>query len=602
MITASLSRSATDSPLGSWGTMRALLPYLWPADEWTIRARVVLALLLVVASKGFLVYVPILYGAAVDALDSTGDVAIVTLPVALIFGYGITRVLSLAFGELRDAVFARVAQRAVRIVALDVFDHLHQLSLRFHLGRQTGLLSRAIDRGTRAIETLLRFSLFNMVPTLVELTLAFGIIWWALNLVIATVTIFTVAIYVIYTLLVTEWRIQFRREMNKQEGHASTKAIDSLLNYETVKYFGNEAHEAARLDVALCGYQDAAIKNQVSLSLLNVGQATIISIGLTAVMALAGRGIINGTMTIGDFVVANTYLMQLYQPLNFFGFAYREIKQALIDIETMFDLLSERTEVADAANAETLALNQAEVRFESVFFRYDERLPILKDINITIPSGATVALVGASGSGKSTISRLLFRFYDVDQGRIMINDQDLRQVTQTSLRRAIGVVPQDTVLFNDSVFYNIAYGRPDATVGEVEQAARMAHIHDFIISTPDGYQTVVGERGLKLSGGEKQRVAIARMVLKNPAILILDEATSALDSETEQEIQHNLRVLSKGRTTLVIAHRLSTVVDADEIVVLHSGVVTERGHHRNLLAAGGMYAQMWKRQQDGDSG
>ncbi len=593
--------SASDDIDGGFATMGRLLPYLWPSDAQDIRTRVIVALLLVVASKFCLACIPLLFGAATDTLGGTADSAAavsVTLPIYFILGYGITRILSLAFGELRDAVFSRVAQRAVRMVALQVFNHLHTLSLRFHLGRQTGGLARSIDRGTRAIETLLRFALFNILPTLVELLLAFIFIWWALNIWFATVTVMTVVIYVIYTLVVTEWRIQFRREMNRQEGHASTKSIDSLLNYETVKYFGNETHEAQRLDVALSRYQDAAVKNQYSLSLLNVGQATIISLGLTAVMLMAGKGIVDGSLTLGDFVIANTYMLQLYQPLNFFGFAYREIKQSLIDIEIMFALLRSPREVADQHAAKPLRLAPAEVRFESVYFAYDERLVTLQDTSFTIPNGETVALVGESGSGKSTIARLMFRFYDVDRGRITINDQDIRHVTQRSLRAAIGVVPQDTVLFNDTVYYNIAYGRTAATAAEVEQAARIACIHEFIASTPDGYQTLVGERGLKLSGGEKQRIAIARMILKNPHILILDEATSALDSKTEQDIQHSLQALAKDRTTLVIAHRLSTVVDADEIIVLSNGVITERGNHRALLTQGGMYAQMWWRQQD----
>jgi len=586
---------------GGLTALRLLWPYLWPAARLDIRVRVLLALLMLASAKFALVFVPVLFGKIVDSL-TPGAVHPVILPVTLILSYGAARVLSLAFAELRDAIFAKVGQRAVRVVGLEVFRHMHRLSLAFHLERQTGGLSRSIERGTRAIEVLLRFSLFNIVPTAVELILVFVILWQALNVAIATVTIVTVVIYVAYTMVVTEWRIKFRRQMNEADNQANTKAIDSLLNYETVKYFGNEEHEARRLDTALRGYQHAAIKSQTSLALLNIGQALLIAAGLTAVMLMAGRGIVAGEMSVGDFVMANTYLMQLYQQLNFFGFVYREIKQALIDIEKMFDLLHANVEVADPSDAKPLQVEGAAIRFEQVSFGYDPRRPILKQISFAVPAGKTVAVVGPSGSGKSTISRLLFRFYDVDGGVLRIDGQDLREVTQDSLRAAIGIVPQDTVLFNDTVYYNIAYGRPAATPAEVEEAARLAHIHDFIVSTPDGYQTVVGERGLKLSGGEKQRVAIARTILKDPAILVFDEATSALDSATEREIQNNLAEISRGRTTLSIAHRLSTIVDADEILVLVDGRIVERGRHAELLARDSQYAAMWRRQQESRPG
>ncbi len=590
--------TSTRPALGSVGTLRRFLPYLWPENEWGLRARVVLALTSLVAAKVALVYLPLFYRDAIDALDIGQRSVALVLPVGLILAYGAARVLSLAFGELRDALFAKVGQRAVRTIALQVFRHLHFLSLEFHLSRQTGGLSRSIERGTRAIEILLRFSLFSIVPTVLELTLVFVILWKALDVWVALVTVVTVVIYITYTMLVTEWRIKFRRVMNEEDNRANTRAIDSLLNYETVKYFGNEEHEARRYDSAMRGYEKASIQSQTSLALLNVGQAVIISLGLTAVMLMTASGIVSGALTIGTFVMANTYLMQLYQPLGFFGFVYREIKQALIDMEKMFDLMGEDPQVADTSDAKPLTASGGEVGFEDVDFGYDGRRPILKGVSFRIPAGKTVAVVGPSGSGKSTIGRLLYRFYDVEQGSIRIDSQDIREVTQDSLRACIGVVPQDTVLFNETIYYNIAYGKPNATPAEIEHAARMAHVHDFIMAMPDGYQTLVGERGLKLSGGEKQRVAIARTVIKDPAILLLDEATSALDSHTEQEIQKNLREISRGRTTLCIAHRLSTVVDADEILVLDDGYVVERGRHAELLTMDGRYAEMWRRQQE----
>ena len=586
-----------DGATGGWRALRSLLPYLWPRDAPSLRLRVVLAMAMLFAARVASVYIPVFYARAVDAL-SLDDVGLIAVPFALIFAYGAARVLSLGFNEARDAIFVNVAERAIRTVALEVFSHLHALSMRFHLGRQTGRLSQAIDRGTRAISLLLRFSLFSIIPTAVELVLVFVILWNLLDAAIALTTMATVVLYIVYTVVVTEWRIKFRRRMNEEEGRASTKSIDSLLNFETVKYFGNEAHEARRLDEALKGYERAAVMNQVSLSLLNVGQATIIAVGLTAVMLLSAYGIVAGALTIGGFVLANTYLMQLYQPLNVFGFIYREIKQALIDIEEMFVLLDESDEIGDSPGARDLVIDGGRIEFDRVRFGYDARRPLLEDVGFAIPAGHTLAIVGPSGAGKSTVSRLLFRFYDVDGGAVRIDGQDVRDITKSSLRAAIGIVPQDTVLFNDTIYYNIAYGRPAATPAEVERAARLARIHDFIVSTPDGYQTVVGERGLKLSGGEKQRVAIARTVLKNPSILILDEATSALDSATEREIQHNLRELARGRTTLSIAHRLSTIVDAHEILVLDAGRVVERGRHDDLIALDGRYADMWRRQQE----
>jgi len=598
MASTSDHRTPTRPALGSLGTLRRFLPYLWPENEWGLRARVVLALTCLALAKVALVFVPIFYRDAVDALGVGQASAALALPVGLILAYGGARVLSLAFGELRDALFAKVGQRAIRTIALQVFRHLHAMSLGFHLSRQTGGLSRSMERGTKAIETLLRFSLFSIVPTVLELTLVFVILWQTLDVWVALVTVVMVVIYIAYTMLVTEWRIKFRRAMNEEDSRANTRAIDSLLNYETVKYFGNEEHEARRYDSAMRGYETASIRSQTSLALLNVGQAAIISLGLTAVMLMTANGIISGALTIGTFVMANTYLMQLYQPLGFFGFVYREIKQALIDMEKMFELMGEEIAVADAPDARPLAVAGGEVSFENVHFSYDVRRSILKGVSFRVPPGKTVAVVGPSGSGKSTIGRLLYRFYDTAQGAVRIDGQDIREVTQASLRAAIGVVPQDTVLFNETIYYNIAYGKPGATPAEIEHAARMAHVHDFIMAMPDGYQTLVGERGLKLSGGEKQRVAIARTVIKDPAILLLDEATSALDSHTEQEIQKNLREISQGRTTLCIAHRLSTVVDADEILVLEDGVVVERGRHAELRAMEGVYARMWRRQQE----
>ena len=584
-------------PRNDLETIRALLPYLWPAGAPEMRVRVVIALGLLVLAKGTNVVVPIFYKYAVDALSAeTG--AVLAVPVGLLVAYGLTRVMAQAFGEVRDAVFAKVAQRSIRLAGLSAFRHLHRLSLRFHLDRKTGGVSRAIERGTKGIEFVLAFMVFNILPTLLEILLVCGVLWALYTVWFALVTLVTIGGYIAWTLTVTEWRTKFRRTMNENDSEASTKAIDSLLNFETVKYFGNEDHEARRFDVALKGYEQAAVKSRTSLTLLNIGQGGIIAAGLTVVMIMAGRGVAAGAMTIGDFVLVNAYLIQLYLPLNFLGFVYREIKRSLTDMEAMFALLGEAPEIGDAPDAGPVRIDGGRVEFEDVSFSYDPRRPVLKGVSFTVPAGKTLAIVGPSGSGKSTISRILFRFYDVDAGRVLIDGQDIRQVTQQSLRAAIGMVPQDTVLFNDTIYYNIAYGNPAASPAEVEEAARLARVHDFVMGLPDGYQTAVGERGLKLSGGEKQRVAIARTILKAPSILLFDEATSALDSRTEREIQDSLNAVSADRTTLIIAHRLSTVVDADEIVVLDEGRIVERGGHAQLLAARGGYADMWARQQE----
>ncbi|MEL0107550.1 MAG: ABC transporter ATP-binding protein/permease [Rhodospirillaceae bacterium] len=578
-------------------TIRTLLPYLWPAGEFGLRARVVWAMIFLVAAKAINVYVPIFYKQAVDVITKP-DAAIIVVPIALLIAYGVARVLAQAFGELRDAVFAKVAQRAIRKIAHKTFNHLHKLSLRFHLDRKTGGVSRAIERGTQGIEFMLGFMAFSVIPTLLEVVFVCGVLWYLYDVWFAVITFVTITGYIYWTFAITEWRIKFRRIMNEADSEANTKAIDSLLNYETVKYFGNEAHEDRRYDVSLRNYEIAAVKSKTTLSLLNIGQGVIISIGLTIVMIMAGYGVKNGSMTVGDFVLVNAYLIQLYIPLSFLGMVYRQIKQSLIDIEAMFKLLDEEQEVQDKPDAKPLSVNGGDINFDNVSFHYDPRRPVLKNVSFRVPPGKKVAIVGPSGSGKSTISRILFRFYDVQEGNVSIDGQDIRDVTQSSLRAAIGMVPQDTVLFNDTVYYNIAYGRPDATPAEVEEAARMARIHDFVMTLPDGYQSMVGERGLKLSGGEKQRVAIARTILKSPSILLFDEATSALDTHTEREIQASLDQVSANHTTLVIAHRLSTVITADEIIVLKEGVIVERGTHTSLLEANGEYASMWRRQQE----
>jgi ATP-binding cassette, subfamily B, heavy metal transporter len=577
--------------------LKGLGPYLWPRDSVELRVRVVLALTLLIAGKLVNITIPLLYKHAVDALSGDNP-ALIAVPVATILAYGLARVTSQAFNELRNSVFAKVAQRAVRRIALSAFRHIHSLSLRFHLERRTGGLARAVERGTAGIEFLLSFMLFNVVPTVFEILVVCAILWRLYNWTFAAVTLATILAYIGFTFAITDWRIRFRREMNTRNSEANTKSVDSLLNYETVKYFANEEHEAERYDRALHAYERAAVRSETTLAMLNVGQGAIIAAGLIGVMILAGQGVAAGRMTIGDFVLVNAYLIQLYTPLNFLGMVYRNIKQSLTDLEQMMSLLKIRPEVEDRPAAPALIVRRGAVAFRNVDFRYDPRSRILADIDFEVPPGASLAIVGPSGAGKSTIARLLFRFYDVDGGAIEIDGQDIRDVTQDSLRRAIGVVPQDTVLFNDTIFYNIAYGRPGASRDEVEAAARLARIHDFVAGLPDGYETMVGERGLKLSGGEKQRVAIARVILKAPQILIFDEATSALDTKTEREIQASLAEVATDRTTLVIAHRLSTVVDADQILVLDHGRIVERGHHHDLLARGGVYATMWARQQE----
>jgi ATP-binding cassette, subfamily B, heavy metal transporter len=597
-----LSNQATE--VGFWQELKALsglFPFLWPRHSLELRVRVLISLALLVAAKGVNVTVPMIYKRAVDALTPHSGVAtMVIVPVMLVVAYGVARVSAQCFAELRDAVFAKVEQNAVRRVALATFRHLHALSLRFHLDRQTGGLSRAIERGIRGTEFLLTYMLFNFVPTMFEILLVCGIMWHFFAASFAITTFLTVVAYVAFTFVVTDWRVKYRREMNERDSEANTKAIDSLLNFETVKYFANEEHEARRFDVALQAYEHAAVKAQSTLSLLNIGQGIIIATGLVAVMLLAADGVAAGTMTVGDFVMVNSYLVQLYQPLNVLGMVYRNIKQSLTDLEAMFRLLRVKADVEDKPDAPDLVVPRGEIVFDHVSFHYDPRRPILQDVSFRVAPGDTLAIVGPSGAGKSTIARLLFRFYDVDDGAIRIDGQDLRDVTQASVRRAIGVVPQDTVLFNDSVRYNIGYGRPSAGENEIHEAARLARIHDFVSALPDGYRANVGERGLKLSGGEKQRVAIARVILKAPRILIFDEATSALDTKTEREIQASLEEVSAERSTVMIAHRLSTVVGADEILVLDGGRIVERGGHAHLLALGGTYAQMWARQQEAD--
>ncbi len=579
-------------------TLRSLLPYLWPEGDTGARVRVSMAVVFLVLSKLATVYVPIIYARAVDMLTGNTEAVALTAIASIILAYGGLRVMAAAFGEFRDIVFARVQQRAIRRAAMSTFGHLHALSLRFHLDRQTGGLSRAIERGVRGIDSVLRFATFNVVPTLFEIGLVTILLWWIFGFSFAAVIFVTIAIYAWFSIVFSEWRTKFRRAMNQSDSEANNKAIDSLLNYETVKYFGNEGHEAERYDEAQARYERAAVKSQVTMNVLNIGQALIIAVGLAVVMLMAAMGVRDGTMTVGGFVLVNTYLIQLYLPLSFLGFTYREIKQGLVDMEDMFRLLRIEREVADPEAAPKLAVPNGEVRFEDVHFGYRPDREILKGISFTVPAGKTLAIVGPTGAGKSTVSRLLFRFYDVTAGSILIDGQDIRSVQQNSVRAAIGVVPQDTVLFNDTIGYNIAYGRPGATEAEVEQAARHAQVHDFVLRLPEGYATRVGERGLKLSGGEKQRVAIARTILKNPRILILDEATSALDTRTEQDIQQALTEISRDRTTLVIAHRLSTVVDADEIIVLRDGVIAERGTHADLLAQAGLYARMWAGQAE----
>ena len=594
-IPANAPRSSrTDSE-----TLRRLLPYLW-----TYKWRVMIALGFMVGAKLANVGVPILLKHLVDAMDlKPGEpTALLVVPVALLLGYGLLRLSVSAFTELRELVFAKATQGAARRMALETFQHLHGLSLRFHLERQTGGMTRDIERGVRGVESLISYSLYSVVPTLFEVALVLTILSVQFDPVFALITVVALVFYVVFTIRITEWRTQFRREANEFDSAAHTRAVDSLLNYETVKYFNNEAFEARRYDESLQRLRTARLKAQTTLSLLNTGQQLIIAVALVAMLWRATQGVVEGRMTLGDLVMINAFMIQLYIPLNFLGVLYREIKQSLADLDRMFLLLDREREIADAPHAVDLELTQPpSVRFEHVAFSYDPARPILHDLSFEIPGGKTVAVVGSSGAGKSTLARLLYRFYDVTGGTICIEGVDVRTCTQDSLRRSIGIVPQDTVLFNDTVRYNIAYGRPTATVQEIEDAARAAHIHDFIQASPKGYDTLVGERGLKLSGGEKQRVAIARTLLKNPPILIFDEATSALDSANERAIQAELQAAARNKTTLVIAHRLSTVVDAHEILVLDSGRIVERGTHAVLLAQGGRYASMWALQQAGET-
>ena len=593
------SDKAAQTPAGSdWKTLSRLLPYLWQY-KW----RVVIALSLMVCAKLANVSVPLLLKELVDAmsLKPSDPQAVLVVPVALLLGYGALRLLTSAFTELRELVFAKATQGASRSIALQTFEHLHALSLRFHLARQTGGMTRDIERGVRGIESLISYSLYSVIPTLIEVGLVLTILAVKFDAWFAGITLAALVFYIFFTVRVTEWRTQFRKQANEFDSAAHTRAIDSLLNYETVKYFGNERFEAGRYDESLERLRLARLKAQTTLSVLNTGQQLIIASALVAMLWRATEGVVAGRMTLGDLVMINAFMIQLYIPLNFLGVLYREIKQSLTDLDKMFVLMDREREVADAPGAQALALQGApDVVFDRVSFAYESDRPILKDISFTIPAGKTVAVVGPSGSGKSTLARLMFRFYDVQQGFIRIAGQDIRQVTQNSVRQALGIVPQDTVLFNDSVAYNIAYGRPGASQAEIEGAARSARIHDFIASTPKGYQTSVGERGLKLSGGEKQRVAIARTLLKDPPILVFDEATSALDSANERAIQSELASVAQNKTTLVIAHRLSTVVDAHEILVMEAGQIIERGNHAELLAQQGRYASMWAMQKSGE--
>ena len=584
-------------------TIGSLLPYLWPRGDLRSRLLVVCAVLLLVAAKIATVYVPYVYSRAVDVLSKRDPSHVVAVPVALIVAYGLLRIASGGFGELRDAVFSPVKQRVIRVVAIRTFQHLHGLSLRFHLDRQTGGVTRAIERGTAAIELILRLGIFNIVPTLIETLMVTIVIWNLFDWRFALATLVTVIVYVGFTIAFTGWRIGIRRRMNDIDNEASGKALDSLLNYETVKYFGNESHEARRYDEAQARYENAAVRTQVSLNMLNIGQATIIATALAIIMLMAAREVAAGRLTVGRFVLINTYLMQLYQPLNLLGFVYSSLRQSIVDLEQMFQLLGRSQDISDRPDAARLPPRledapAATLRFENVHFGYRSDREILHGISFVVPPGGRVAIVGPTGAGKSTISRLLFRFYDVWDGQVTVDGNDVRDYAQASLRGAIGVVPQDTVLFNDTIRYNIAYGRIGASQADIEHAARLAQVHEFVMRLPDGYDTKVGERGLKLSGGEKQRVAIARTILKNPRILILDEATSALDTHTEQEIQAALRTVAADRTTLVIAHRLSTVIDSDEILVLDDGRIAERGTHRSLLAMDGLYARMWAAQAE----
>jgi ATP-binding cassette subfamily B protein len=608
-----LPQSRADAVLqarsGHFAVLRELLPYVWPADRPSLRWRVVFALLALVAAKAITLAVPIAYKQVVDWLTGHASgagvangsaIGLAALPAMLIIAYGVGRVLMVLFAQFRDIWFTVVAQHAVRELAIKTFRHLHALSLRFHLERRTGGLSRVIERGVNGVDTIVRMAVLNSIPTAVELLMISGLVAYYFGWIYVLVVLATVLLYVWFTFVASERRIAIRRDMNDSDTEAHSKAVDSLLNYETVKYFGNEELEAKRFDASIARYVKAAIRTYTSLGVLNTGQAIIFTIGTVICMLLAARDVTRGTLTVGDFVMINAILVQLYVPLNFMGMVYREIKQGLIDIETMFALLHEPAEIVDRSGAKTLRVRKGEIKFENVSFAYDPERPILKNVSFEVPAGKMVAIVGPSGAGKSTISRILFRFYEISRGKVLIDGENIRDVTQASLRAAIGMVPQDTVLFNDTIEYNIRYGKPDASSAEVRQAARLAQIHEFIVTLPQGYDSLVGERGLKLSGGEKQRVAIARTVLKSPPILMLDEATSALDSHTEKEIQNALERVAENRTSLVIAHRLSTVVHADNIIVLDHGEVVEHGTHLELLAKGGLYASLWARQREAD--